>query len=149
MLGGKDQPRWVLVSTVGEGFVRTDSYVMFGGRRSNGGGNLYHTNEPFEPAPGIGKTAAIEIISTTKEKLTINGKQYDCTKIVRKIDQPLDEKSITSSWLGTSTLWICMELPLGLAKMENAYETKISKKDKGQKLVETWVIDEFGFKNWK
>jgi hypothetical protein len=95
---------------------------MFGGRRSNGGGTLYHTNEPFEPAPGIGKTAKIDIVSTTKEKLTIKDKQYDCTKIVRKIDQPLDEKSIISSWNGTSTLWICNELPLGLAKTENAYE---------------------------
>lgn len=142
LLSSKDSPRWILVSNLGDGFVRTDSYVMFGGRRSNGGGNLYHTNERFEPVPGIVKSAKVEIVSTSKEKLTIKDKQYTCTKIVRKIDQPLDENSITSSWSGTSTLWICNELPLGLAKMENAYESKMSKKDKGEKVVETWMIDE-------
>jgi hypothetical protein len=149
LMSGKDTPKWILVSTVGNGYVRTDSYIMFGNRRSNGGGNLYHTNERFEPVPGIVKTAKVEVVSTSKEKLTIKDKQYACTKIVRKIDQPLDEKSIISSWSGTSTIWICSELPLGLAKMENAYESKMSKKDKGQKVVETWMIDEFGFKNWK
>jgi len=33
--------------------------------------------------------------------------------------------------------------------MENAYQTKMSKSDNGQKIIETWVIAEFGFKNWK
>ena len=149
LLSFKDAPRWVLVSSLGDGYVRTDSYVMFGNRRSNGGGNLYHTNERYMPVPGIAKTAKIDVVSTSKEKLSIKDKQYECSKVVMKIDQALDEKSVTPSWTGTSTLWICEQLPLGLAKMENAYETKMSQKDKGQKVVETWVIDEFGFKNWK
>jgi hypothetical protein len=68
---------------------------------------------------------------------------------VRKIEQPLDESTLQSSWVGTSTLWICDDLPLGLAKMENVYETRLSKSDKGQKLTEMWVLAEFGFKNWK
>jgi hypothetical protein len=33
--------------------------------------------------------------------------------------------------------------------MENACETRSSKSDKGEKITETWVIAEFGFKNWK
>jgi hypothetical protein len=122
---------------------------MFGGRRSGAGGNLWYFKDRFEPVPGIGKSAKVEVISTSNAKLTVLGKPYNCTKIVRKIDQPLDESTVQSSWIGTSTLWICDDRPLGLAKMENVYQTKLSKSDKGQKLTETWVVAEFGFKNWK
>lgn len=149
LMSGKDQPYWWAVSTVGKGFVRVDNYQMFGGTRHSAGGSLFHTDERFEPVPGIGKTARVQVVSTSKEKLTINGKQYDCARIVRNIDQPFDESKVQSSWSGTSTLWICNELPLGLAKMENAYQIRMSKSDKGQKINETWVIAEFGFKNWK
>ncbi len=148
LMSGKDQPRWWAVSDVGEGFVRIDSYTMFGGSRVGAGGNLFYFKERFEPVPGLGKSAKVQVVSSSKEKLTINGKEYDCTKIVRKIDQPLDESNVQSSWSGTSTLWICDKFPLGLAKMENAYQIKMSKSDNSQKIIETWVIAEFGFKNW-
>ena len=149
LMSAKDQPRWWAVSNVGDGFVRIDSYTMFGGNRVGAGGSLRYFNERFEPVPGIAKTTTIQLISTSKEKLTIAGKQYDCTKIVQKIDQPLDESSMQSGWVGTSTLWTCEGIPFGLAKMENAYQHKLSKSDKGQKVVETWTVAEFGFKNWK
>lgn len=149
LLSVKDSPRWWAVSNVSDQYVRVDNYMMFAGKRSGGGGIMFNTKERFEPAPGVGKTSKIQVVSTSKEKLTIGGKQYDCTKIVRKIDQALDEASITTSWNGTSTIWLCQQLPLGLAKMENAYEMRMSKSDKGQKIVETWVAAEFGFKNFK
>jgi hypothetical protein len=149
LMSGTDKPRWWAVSGVSDGFVRIDSYMMFGGSRVGAGGNMFSLKDRFEPVPGLGKSAKVQVTSTSKERLTINGKGYDCTKIVRTIDQPLDESIVQASWSGTSTLWICDELPLGLAKMENAYQTQMSKSDKGQKLIETWVIAEFGFKNWK
>ena len=145
----KDQPLWWTVSDVREGLVRVDGYMMFGGRRAPAGGTLFHFKDRFEPVLEVVKSAKVQVLSTSKEKLSINGKQYDCTKIVRKIDQPLDESKLQTSWSGTSTLWICDQLPLGLAKMENAYQIKRSKSDNGEKITETWVIAEFGFKNWK
>ena len=54
-----------------------------------------------------------------------------------------------SAWVGTSTLWTCDGIPFGLAKMENAYQQKLSKSDNGQRIVETWAVAEFRFKNWK
>jgi hypothetical protein len=149
LMSAKDQPRWWTVSNVGEGFVRIDFYTMFGGNRVGAAGNLFYFKDRFEPVAGLGKSAKVQVVSTSKEKLTLNGKQYDCTKIVRKIDQALDESNVQSAWSGTSTLWLCAQLPLGLAKMENAYEMKMSKSDKGQKIIETWILAESGFKNWK
>jgi hypothetical protein len=149
LMSSKDQQRWWAVSDVGDGFVRIDSYMMFGGNRVGGGGGIFNFKDRFEPVAGIDKSTKVQVISTSKEKLTIKGKQYDCTKIVRKIDQPLNEDRVIASWSGTSTLWLCTALPIGLAKMENTYETKMSKSDKGQKIIEIWVIDGFGFKNWK
>jgi hypothetical protein len=149
LMSTKDQQRWWTVSNVDEGFVRVDSYMMFGGNRVGGGGNMYTFKERFEPVAGIGKTAKVQIVSSSAEKLSIKGKQYTCTKIVRKIDQPLDDEKVVMGWLGTSTLWICNDVPLGLAKMENSFQQTLSKSDKPQKIVETWVVDDFGFKNWK
>jgi hypothetical protein len=148
-MSDKDKPRWRAVSNVGEGFVRIDNYTMFGGNKVGAGGSLSYFKERFEPVPGLGKSAKVQIVSSSMEKLTLNGKVYDCTKIVRKIDQPLDDSNAQSGWSGTSTLWVCDVLPLGLAKMENAYQIKMSKSDAGQKITETWVIAEFGFKDWK
>jgi hypothetical protein len=149
LMSSKDSPRWWAVSNVGDGYVRVDNYLMFGDNRVGGGGIMFNIKEPFQPVPGVVKAAKIQVISTSKEKLTIKGRQYECTKTVRKIDQPLDESQVQTSWNGTSTLWICNELPLGLAKMENAYETRLSKSDKGQKISETWTLVDFGFKNFK
>lgn len=149
LLSVKDRPRWWTVSNAGEGFVRIDSYMMFGGKRAGGGGNIYNFEEHFEPVVGIGKSAKVQVVSTSTEVLSIKGKQYSCTKIVRKIEQSLDEENVVSGWVGTSTLWFCNDIPLGLAKVENMFESKLSKSDEAQKIVEIWVVDDFGFKNWK
>ena len=149
LMSSKDQPKWRALSNVTNEFVRIDSYVMFSGRRSGAGGTLSYFKDRYEPIMGIVKSAKVEVTSSTKETLTIKGKQYSCNKIVRKINQPLDEANVVSSWIGTSTIWVCTDLPLRLARMENVYETRLSKSDKGQKIGETWVLDDFGFKNWK
>jgi hypothetical protein len=149
LMSSKDQPKWRAISIATTEFVRIDAYIMFSGRRSGAGGSLSYFKDRFEPVPGLVKSAKVEVISNTKETLTVKGKQYNCTKIVRKIDQPLDEANVVSSWLGTSTIWVCNELPLRLAKMENVYQTKLSKSDKGDKISELWILDDFGFKNWK
>ena len=149
LMSGKDRPFWCAVRTVAKDFVYIDNYSMWGKDRHNAGGSPHNPTERFEPVPGIVNSTAVQVISTSKETVTINGAQYECTKIVRKIDQPLDDAKAVSSWNGTSTLWISGKLPLGLAKMENVYQTRLSKSDKGSKITETWVIAEFGFKNWK
>jgi hypothetical protein len=149
LMSGKDRPHWRIVSDVGEDFVRVDNFTTFSGRRVGGGGFLCYFKDPYEPVPGLGKTTKAKVVSSSKDKLTVNGKQYNCTKVVRKIERPLDESVAQSSWIGTSTIWICDDVPLGLVKMVNDYKTTVSKSDKGQKLLETWVLAEWGFKNWK
>lgn len=149
LMSSKDQERWWAISNVGEGFVRIDNYTMFGGKRRGAGGRLAYFKDRYEPVAVVAKATKVEVVSTAKEKVTIKGKQYDCTKVVRKIDQPLDESIVQPSWSGTSTIWISAQLPVGLAKMENAYQTRLSKSDKGQKIVETWQLADFGFKDWK
>ncbi len=145
----KDNPQWRVVSNVGDDFVRIDSYTLFSGNRVGAGGSLAYFKEGFEPIFGLSKSADVQVVSTSKEMLTVRAKKYSCTKIVRKIVQPLDESAGQASWKGTSTIWVSNDLPLALAKMENAYETKLDKSDKGQKIVETWMLADFGFKNWK
>jgi hypothetical protein len=144
----KDQPRWKAITNKTDEFVRIDNYIMFGERRSGAGADLSYLKDPYEPVAGVAKSTKIQVVSTSKEKLTINGKQYECVKRVRKINQPVDESQLISSWIGTSTLWLCDDIPFGLAKMENAYQLKLTKDDQGQKLVESWTVAEFGFKNW-
>jgi hypothetical protein len=149
LMSSKDQARWWEVSDVSDRFARVDNYIMFGGSRHSAGGAMFYFKDRFEPVPGLTKAAKVTVLSTSKEKLTINGKQFSCTKVVRKIEQPLDESAVQVSWNGTSTLWLCSDVPLGLARMDNAYESRMSKSDKGQKVTETWVVAEYGFKNWK
>jgi hypothetical protein len=149
LMSVKDQPRWRVISNASDEWVRCDNYLVFGGQRRSGGGTIYNFKDRYEPVPGIAQSAQLKIVSSAKEKVTVNGKQYDCTKIVRKIDQPLDEAKLITSWIGTSTLWLCDQVPLGLVKMENVYETQLTKSDKANKITETWVLAESGFKNWK
>ena len=150
LMSAKDRPVWLAVRNADKDFVYLDNYSMWGNSRHAAGGSPHHPGrERFEPVPDIAISTPVEIVSTSKEALTINGVKYECTKVVRKIDQPLDDKNLVAAWKGTSTLWICDKLPLGLARMENACETRSSKSDKGSKITETWVIAEFGFKNWK
>lgn len=149
LMSSKDQQRWRAVTNATDDFVRVDHYTMFGNRRVGAGNSMYTFKERYEPVAGIKQAATVKIVSTSKDKLTIAGKQYECTKVVRKIDQPLDAAKIQSSWVGTSTLWICDKLPLGLAKMENVYQVQLDKSDKAQKVSEIWVLVDSGFKNWK
>jgi hypothetical protein len=149
LMSAKDSPRWWVVSNVSDEYIRVDSYMMFAGKRSGGGGNMYNVKERFEPVPGIAKSTKVQVVSTSKETLTLKGKQYECTKIVRKIDQPYDDATVQVGWRGTSTIWLCKDVPLGLAKMENAYQNKLTASDKGQKINEIWVLSDFGFKDWK
>jgi len=32
---------------------------------------------------------------------------------------------------------------------ENAYHTRLTKDDEGMKISETWVLAEYGYKDWK
>jgi hypothetical protein len=61
----------------------------------------------------------------------------------------VDEAAMESSWIGTSTVWMSDAVPLGLVKMENAYHTRLTKDDEGMKISETWVLAEYGYKDWK
>jgi hypothetical protein len=149
MMSGKDKPNWRVVAVVIEDAVRINGYFMIGQNRSSTGGAIYSSKEPYEPVAGLSRSKKVKVVSTSKEKLTIGGKQYDCTKIVRKVDQPLDETTFSASWIGTSTLWFADSVPLGLVKMENSYFTKLTKEDDGMKIAETWVLAEYGFKDWK
>jgi hypothetical protein len=148
LLSTKDKPRWRVISNIGDDWVRCDNYLLFGGQRSSGLGVLYNFKDRFEPVPGVSQTAKVKVTSTTKEEVTINGKQYECTKVVRKIDQPVDDEKMEASWIGTSTLWLCDQIPLGLAKMENVYQTQLIKDADVNKITETWIVADSGFKDF-
>jgi hypothetical protein len=137
MMSAKNQPYWRYAMVVLDDAVRI-----------NGQYYVHSLKDRFEPVSGLGNSKYVKVVSTAKEQVTVAGKKYDCVKIVRKVDQPVDETNFTASWVGTSTLWVSTAVPLGLVKMENAYHTKLNKEDDGMKIKETWVLTECGFKNW-
>ena len=150
LMGFKDQKRWRTVSTVDESNVRIDEYFMMGGSRTGGLGRLVPLNKPFEPISGLAETATITVVSESAETLTLAGKSFACTKIQRTINQPVNDDKLQTKWVGTSTIWICPDVPLGgLVKMENNYEDQLNSSIEANKIVETWVLTDFGFKNWK
>ena len=150
LLGFKDQKHWRTVSAVDDSSVRIDEYIMMGGRRTTGLGRLVPLSKPFEPISGLAETAVVTVISENAEILTLAGKSYACTKIQRKINQPVDDEKFQAKWVGTSMIWICPDVPLGgLVKMENNYEDQLNSSAEVNKIVETWVLTDFGFKNWK
>ena len=150
LLGFKDQKHWRTVSAVDDSSVRIDEYFMMGGRRTTGLGRLVQLSKPFEPIAGLAETAVVTVISENAETLTLAGKSYACTKIQRKINQPVDDEKFQAKWVGTSTIWICPDIPLGgLVKMENSYEEQLNSSAEVNKIVETWMLTGFGFKNWK
>jgi hypothetical protein len=150
LLGFKDQKHWRTISAVDDSSVRIDEYFMMGGQRTTGLGRLVPLSKPFEPISGLAETAVVTIISENAETLTLAGKSYACTKIQRKINQPVDDEKFQAKWAGTSTIWICPDVPLGgLVKMENSYEDQLNSSAEVNKIVETWVLTDFGFKNWK
>jgi len=149
LMSTKDQQHWRVVKFVDNDAVGINGYFMVGENRSTTGGNIYNLKDRYEPVLGIMRSKQVKVVSTSKEKLTVGGKQYECTKIVRKVDQPVDEAAMESSWIGTSTVWMSEAVPLGLVKMENAYHTRLTKDDEGMKISETWVLAEYGYKDWK
>ena len=149
LMSTKDQQHWRVVKFVDNDAVGINGYFMVGENRSTTGGNIYNLKDRYEPVLGIMRSKQVKVVSTSKEKLTVGGKQYECTKIVRKVNQPVDEAAMESSWIGTSTVWMSEAVPLGLVKMENAYHTRLTKDDEGMKISETWVLAEYGYKDWK
>ena len=149
LMSTKDQQHWRVVKFVDNDAVGINGYFMVGENRSTTGGNIYNLKDRYEPVLGIMRSKQVQVVSTSKEKLTVGGKQYECTKIVRKVNQPVDEAAMESSWIGTSTVWMSEAVPLGLVKMENAYHTRLTKDDEGMKISETWVLAEYGYKDWK
>jgi len=149
VLSIKDQSRWRVTSMVQETFVRIDNYTEFSGNKTNMGPIMPDFNEPFEPVPGIGN-AKVTIVSSTPENLTVKGKSYACTKIVRKVSQPVDDAKIQMGWNGTSTIWVCPDIPVGgIIKIENQYQSQLTGDSAPNKISETWMLADFGFKDWK
>ena len=149
MMSSKDQQHWRVVKFADNDAVGVNGYFMVGENRSTTGGNIHFLKDRYEPVLGIMRSKQVQVVSTSKEKLTVQGKQYECTKIVRKVNQPVDEATMESGWIGTSTLWMSDAVPLGLVKMENAYHARLTADDEGMKISETWVLAESGYKNWK
>ena len=150
LMGFKDQTHWRTISVVDKSGVRMDEYLLMAGRRTTGLGRLIPFNKPFEPISGLAETAVVTVVSESTETLTLAGKNYTCTKIQRKINQPVNDEKFQARWEGTSTIWICADVPAGgLAKMENSYTEQLNSSTDANTIVETWVLTNFGFKNWK
>ncbi len=150
LMSFKDQKHWRAISVVDESGVRMDEYLMFGGDRRTSLGRIVYFSKPFEPISGLAEAATVTIVSESAETLTLASKSYACTKIQRKINQPLNDEKLQTKWVGTSTIWISPDVPLGgLVKMENTYEEQLNSSIEANKIVETWVLTDFGFKNWK
>jgi hypothetical protein len=145
-----DQPRWRVVTVVQATGVRIDNYSIMPGGRASMGGSLFSFGKPFEPVFEIVNGTKIEVASSTPESLTVKGKTAACTKIVRKVSRPVDATTMQSGWNGTSTVWLCPDFPVGgVVKIENLYEARRTADSKPEKIKETWVLTDFGFKNWK
>lgn len=150
LLGFKDQKHWRTVSVVEETSVRIDEYFMMGDRRVSGLGRPVLLGKTFEPVAGLAETATVTVVSEGAETLDLADRSYACTKIERKIVQPLDEEKFQPRWEGTSTIWICPDVPVGgLVKMENRYVEQLAASAEANRIVETWVLTGFGYKNWK
>jgi hypothetical protein len=149
-LSVQDQEQWRVVTVVQATGVRIDNYAMIAGNRSTMGGAIRYFNKPFEPVNELSEGAKIDIISTTTENLTVKGKSYACTKIVRKVSRPVDLSKIQSGWNGTSIIWLSADVPVGgLVKIENRYSAQLTPDSKPNTITETWLLTDFGFKNWK
>jgi hypothetical protein len=146
----KDQQRWRVVSVVQATGVRIDNYSVMPGGRTSMGGSVSNFDKPFEPVFEIASGAKIEVVSSAPETLTVKGKPYACTKIVRQVSRTLNPASMQSGWNGTSTIWLCPEIPVGgVVKIENRYESQLTGEAKPEKIKETWMLVDFGFKDWK
>jgi hypothetical protein len=150
LLSVKDKQRWRAVTMVQETGVRVDSFTLMGGRKAGLGPSMIDFNKPFEPVFEISLGAKIEVLSSVPENLTVKGKTYACTKIVRKVSRPLSPDAMLTGWNGTSTVWTCLDVPLGgIVKIENQYEYQDAADSKPDKIKETWTLADFGLKNWE
>jgi hypothetical protein len=150
LLGFNDQKHWRTIRVVEEASVLIDEYFMVGDQRTSGLGRPVKLDKSYEPIAGLADNATITVISESPETLTVAGKSYACTKIERKISQPIDEEKFQPKWEGTSTIWICPDVPVGgLVKMVNSYVDQLAASAEENKIVETWVLTGFGFKNWE
>jgi len=150
MLSVKDQQRWRVVSAVEETGVRLDDYIMVAGSRTAGLGRIAPLDKPYEPVGDIALGAKIDVVSSTPDSLTVKGKTYTCTKIVRKVSRTADMTKGQTGWNGTSTIWVSPDIPVGgVVKIENRYELQLAEDAKPDKVVETWLLTDFGFKSWK
>jgi hypothetical protein len=149
-LSVQDQEQWRIVSVVQSTGVRLDNYSMIAGNRTSLGGSLLYFNRPFEPVLELAEGAKAEVISTTAENVTIKSKSYACTKIVRKISRAVDLSKVQSGWNGISTIWLSPDIPVGgLVKVENHYTSQLTPDSEPNKITETWLLTDFGFKSWK
>jgi len=150
LLSVVDQQRWRAVSVVLATGVRIDNYSTMAGSRTGMGGSAYYFNKPYEPVTGISLDAKIDIVSTTPDNVTIKGKSLACTKVVRKVTQPVSAETFQAGWNGTSTIWLCPDVPVGgLVKVENRFQFQLTVDSQPNKIVETWLLTDYGFKNWK
>jgi hypothetical protein len=149
-LSVQNQDHWRVVSVVLPTGVRIDNYVMIAGSHTSMGGSLLPSNKPFEPVLELSNGAKIEVVSSTAENVTVKGKSYACTKIVRKVSRQVDMSNLQSGWNGSSTIWLSPDIPVGgLVKIENRYTTQLTPDSEPNSITETWLLSDFGFKNWK
>jgi len=149
-LSVKDQQRWRAVTIVQETGVRIDSFTLFNGSRASLGPSMIDFDKPFEPVFEISRGAKIEVVSSTPENLTIKGKTYACTKIVRKVSRPGNPETLETGWNGISTIWTCPDVPLGgIVKIENQCESQLTPDSKPDRIKETWTLADFGLKSWR
>jgi len=147
MLSKKDQPRWrILRSRAGANIARIDTIIeMEPGKKTIPLGSPVQIDKPYDPL-FMGSEPALQTISTSSEVVSLKGKSYACTKIVRRLDRPEKMEMGQTAWKGTSTIWLSGDAPLGLVKMVNDYEEKMGQP---MKIVETWILDDSGFRSWK
>ncbi len=150
MMSVRDQQHWRVILFVSKDSVGLQEYFTMAGKRMGPLGDRVDLSKPYEPVPGLGAEAKIDVVSSSPDNLTVNGKAYACTKIVRKVAQAADIMKGQTGWNGTSTIWVCPDIPVGgIVRIENLYESRMTPDVDPQKISETWVLTDFGFKNWK
>jgi len=150
MMSVKDQQTLRVILFVLKDSIGLQEYFTIAGKRMGPLPDRVDLSKPYEPVPGLGAEAKIDVVSSSPDNVAVNGKTYACTKIVRKVAQTADIMKGETGWNGTSTIWVCPDIPVGgIVRIENRYESRMAPDAKPQKIFETWVLTDFGFKNWK
>ena len=114
------------------------------------GGSGCSFYQPCAPVTGISTDAKFEMVSRTPETVMLRGKALACSQIVRKVTQPVNGEAFQPGWNGASTIWLCRDVPVGgLVKVENRCQFQLTDDSQQSKIVETWILTDFGFKSWK